>query len=74
MDDLKICFNSFAESNEVHNEMLTLQDCGCLGKIPDVLVGPSGIPAFDESTLPVIQVFYDFKPNDFADPVLLFFK
>lgn len=74
MEDLKICFNHFTEANEVHNEMLMLKDCGCAGKIPDVLVGPTGVPSFDESTLPVVQVFYDFKPTDFSDPVLLFFK
>ena len=31
MDDLKICFNSFTEANEVHNDMLTLSQCGVHG-------------------------------------------
>lgn len=74
MEDLKVCINAFTESNEIRNEMLTLKECGCEGKTPDVIVGPSGIPSFDESTLPVYQLFYDFKPSDFSDPVLLFFK
>jgi hypothetical protein len=31
MNDLKICFNSFTEANEVHNDMLTLAQCGVNG-------------------------------------------
>ena len=32
MKDLKICLNSFAESNEIHDDMLTLADCGVKGE------------------------------------------
>lgn len=28
----------------------------------------------DEEGLPMYQIFYDFKPADFDDPVLLFFE
>lgn len=31
MNDLKICFNSFTEANEVHNDMLTLAQCNVTG-------------------------------------------
>jgi hypothetical protein len=39
-----------------------------------VIVSPEGEPVFDESKIPTIEVFYDFKPADFSDPVLLYFK
>lgn len=32
MDDLKLCLNSFTESNEINNEMLTLVECGMRGQ------------------------------------------
>lgn len=32
MNDLKICFHSFTEANEVTNDMLTLEACGIKGK------------------------------------------
>ena len=28
----------------------------------------------DDEGLPMFQIFYDFKPADFDDPVLLFFE
>ena len=32
MKDLKLCLNSFAEANEIHNDMLTLAECGVRGE------------------------------------------
>ena len=74
VEDLKICFTSFSETNEVNDEMLTLKQCGCNGVMPEIVIGPTGVPMFDESKVPTIPVFYDFKPSDFSDPVLLYFK
>ena len=37
-------------------------------------MSPEGDPIFDESRIPTVQVIYDFKPADFSDPVLLYFK
>lgn len=35
----------------------------------------SGNMIRDESSLPIVQVLYDFKPNDVAvDPILLYYK
>jgi hypothetical protein len=31
MTNLKICLGSFAESNEIDNDMLTLRECGMIG-------------------------------------------
>lgn len=28
----------------------------------------------DEEEIPVVTVYYDYKPSDFEDPVLLYFK
>jgi hypothetical protein len=73
MDDLRLCVNSFVETNEISNDMLMLKDCGVKGVIPETRMGPDGLE-IDESTIPVVQIFYDFKPSATDnDPVLLFF-
>jgi hypothetical protein len=74
MDDLRICFHAFTEANEIKNEMLTLQECGLSGSVPDTFINNKGIVQVDEKTIPIVQVFYDFKPTGHDDPVMLFFK
>ena len=70
MLDLKICLHSFSEINEVNDEMKTLEQMGIEGK---PMYDPDEIPTGGEDGgLPVIQIFYDFKPADFSDPVLLY--
>lgn len=54
--------------------MLTLKECGIGGVIPESSISPEGKVVVDESNIPVVQVFYDFKPTSFDDPVLLFFN
>ncbi|MBP7119391.1 hypothetical protein KBA63_04885, partial [Candidatus Woesebacteria bacterium] len=73
LEDLKICFHAFTEPNEVKNEMLTLKECGINGALREPII-QDGKVQYDESGIPVIQVFYDFKPTGFDDPVLLFDK
>lgn len=73
MDALRLCLNSFSDENEIHNEMLTLRDCGCIGRAPqNALIGPNGVTTFDESEIPVYHIFYDFKPTNLLDPLLLY--
>ncbi len=76
MDDLKVCFNSFADVNEVTDEMLTLKDCGIRG-VPfntAVINTIEGKASEEYRAIPTTQLFYDFKPNNFSDPVILFYK
>ncbi len=70
MENLKICLNSFTESNEINDEMLTLVECGMRGQ-PLEAVGENGVEDF--SSIPMFQIFYDFRPCEFSDPVLLYF-
>jgi hypothetical protein len=42
MTDLKICLNSFTESNEIENEMMTLADYGMKGSQEVYAVSPRG--------------------------------
>jgi hypothetical protein len=91
MEDLKICFNSYSEVNEVQNEMLTLKECGLKGQPlpppateiisktplptaiePDVEGINVVIPVLEK--IPTVALFYDFKPANSSDPVLLHFK
>jgi hypothetical protein len=74
MEDMKICLNAFTESNEVTDDMLTLQDCGIKGAHREIIFGENNVPTVNDSSLPNIDVIYDFKPHDFSDPVLLYFK
>jgi hypothetical protein len=70
MTDLKICLNNFTESNEISDEMLTLLECGMRGEPQEI--DAEGNPM--DSNLPLYQIFYDFKPCEFGDPVLLYFS
>lgn len=70
MEALKICLNAFAESNEITDEMLTLVQCGMRGQPINIL--PDNTE--DVSNVPMFQIFYDFKPQEFGDPVLLYFS
>eukprot|EP00596_Hydrurales_sp_CCMP1899_P001650 CAMPEP_0119051376 /NCGR_PEP_ID=MMETSP1177-20130426/73015_1 /TAXON_ID=2985 /ORGANISM="Ochromonas sp, Strain CCMP1899" /LENGTH=98 /DNA_ID=CAMNT_0007030561 /DNA_START=247 /DNA_END=543 /DNA_ORIENTATION=+ len=76
MEDLKMCFKSFTEANQITDDMLTLLDCGLKGELMNVTMDPiTGVVTRDESSLPVCQVLYDFKPNEVTvDPILLFYK
>ncbi len=73
MDDIKLCFKSYAEENEIFNDMLTLVDCGCYGKPPKfATVSSDGTVTYDDSELPVYEVFYEMKPRELMDPLLLY--
>lgn len=71
--DLKLCFHAFTESNEVTDEMLTLRDCGIQG-YPVGGAATAEERELEERSIPVIQLFYDYKPADEPDPVILFFR
>ena len=58
MRDLKICKDKFAERNELHDDVLTLEEYGIQGIPADM------DPCFQE-------IFYDYKPADHDDPLLL---
>lgn len=52
--------------------MCYVQPCSILSPF---LVPQSDLPEEgDDEGLPMYQIFYDFKPTDFDDPVLLFFE
>jgi hypothetical protein len=74
--DLKICFNAFTESNEVTDEMLTLRECGLQGFPVTVGGGPISEEEkeLEERSIPIVQLFYDYKPANEPDPVILFFR
>ncbi len=72
VSDLKLCLNSFSESNELNDEMLSLAEVGVKGRQPDMKL-VDGDVVIDEDSIPVIAIFYDYKPVDFSDPVLLHF-
>ena len=74
MDDLKLCFNSFSEANEITDEMLTLLEYGLKGVQPEIKVDDNGHLVVSEDNIPIIQVFYDFKPPNSDDAILLHFK
>eukprot|EP01031_Cornospumella_fuschlensis_P036287 gene36287-44021_t len=73
IDDLKLCFHSFTDSNEVLDEMLTLLECGLKGHPVGHAVTPEE-KELEEKNIPVVQCFYDFKPANYSDPVLLYFR
>jgi len=74
MDDLKICFKSFTESNEVHDDMLSLLDLGFKGEQIKITIDEVNRQVLrDESDLPVVTLLYDYKPaTATVDPILLF--
>ncbi|EQC27419.1 hypothetical protein SDRG_14745 [Saprolegnia diclina VS20] len=55
---LKICKDHFAEANELTDEMLTLHEYGI-----------DGAPAFEKEV--VCLIYYDFKPTQHDNPLLL---
>lgn len=73
MDDLKLCFHAFTEANEVHDEMLTLQECGLKG-VPVGYAQTDEEKELEDKSVPVVQLFYDFKPTNYSDPVVLYFR
>eukprot|EP01036_Dinobryon_divergens_P026368 gene26368-35006_t len=68
LDDLKLCFHAFNEENEINNEMLTLKELGLKSCFVDIDNKEEAM------TIPTVQLFYDFKPTNFSDPVILYFK
>lgn len=66
MEELKLCFHSYAEANEVGDEMMTLLECGLKGHPTD----PAELETDKE--IPTVLLFYDFKPTDFSDPIILY--
>ena len=74
IEDLKVCLNAFSEPNEIKDEMLTLKECGCKGRQPSMIIGPSGALEIEPGSIPTFAVFYDFKPVNYSDPILLFSK
>ncbi len=68
MYDLKLCIGNFSEPNEIKDDMLTLRDVGVRGTPID-----PDIPLENQDRIPMVQIFYDFKPCDSGDPVLLYF-
>ena len=73
LDDIKLCFRSFSEENVIANDMLTLVDCGCRGKPPKFAnVSASGAVVFDDSEFPTYEIYYDMKPTELMDPLLLY--
>ena len=71
IEDLKVCLNAFSEPNEVKDEMLTLKECGLRGRQPNMIIGPSGALEIEPGSIPTFSVFYDFKPLNFSDPIML---
>jgi hypothetical protein len=72
LKDLKLCIGSYIEANEIVDEMLTLRECGLAGKPQVKYLDENNMVKIDESDVPVVQIYYDFKPADTGDPVLLF--
>jgi hypothetical protein len=56
--DLVVCKDSFCEKNEMNDDMMTLEDYGVEG-------------CAKELDPVIVQLFYDFKPCDHDDPLLL---
>lgn len=71
IEDLKVCLNAFSEPNEVKDEMLTLKECGLRGRQPNMIIGSSGALEIEPGSIPTFSVFYDFKPLNFSDPIML---
>jgi hypothetical protein len=73
--DMKICFDAYSEANEVKDEMMTIKDCGIKGRQPNMIPDEeNGGHKIEEGSIPTVQVFYDFKPIDYSDPVMLYFN
>ena len=74
VENMKICLDAFSEANEIKDEMLTLKECGLKGRPPNMIPGPDGDLIEEEGSVPTVQVFYDFKPLDYSDPIMLHFN
>lgn len=73
IEDLKLCFHSFIEANEIRDEMLTLKDCGLKGTPVGHAETPEEKEA-EEASIPTFQLFYDYRPLSQSDPVILHFR
>mmetsp|Transcript_14024 Transcript_14024/g.23327 ORF Transcript_14024/g.23327 Transcript_14024/m.23327 type:complete len:148 (+) Transcript_14024:98-541(+) len=78
IDDLKLCFHAFNETNEIKDEMMTLKECGLKGvplEPPELEEGadPATQIKAEDIVVPSIILMYDFKPANFSDPVVLYF-
>jgi hypothetical protein len=73
VEDLRLCFNKFTESNEVFDEMLTLLECGLKG-FPCGAATNAEEKELEEKNIPTVLLLYDFKPSNFSDPVVLYFR
>lgn len=71
VEDMRICIDAFSEANEIKDEMLTLKECGLKGRPPSMIRAPDGSIIEEEGSVPTVHIFYDFKPLDFSDPILL---
>ncbi|KAJ1420719.1 hypothetical protein B484DRAFT_452973, partial [Ochromonadaceae sp. CCMP2298] len=61
IDDLKLCFNAFNETNEIKDEMLTLKECGLSGspmEPPEPLEGEEAMDPADV-VIPTVVLIYD---------------
>ncbi len=72
LKELRVCIGSFIEANECVNDIVTLKECGLSGKPQVKYLDANNQIQIDESDVPVVQIYYDFKPADAGDPVLLF--
>jgi len=73
VSNLKLCFHSFTEPNEVVDEMLTLKECGLHGFPVGGALTPEEREQEDKA-IPTIELYYDYTAADSADPVLLYFR
>jgi 2-iminoacetate synthase ThiH len=73
VEDLKLCFHAFTEANEIHDEMMTLKDLGMKGT-PIGHAETAEDKVAEEASVPVVQLFYDYRPLTQSDPVILHFR
>lgn len=74
LKELRLCIGSFVEANEINDDMSTLKECGLQGKPQSRYLDDNNAIQVDDSGVPRVQIYYDFKPADKGDPVLLYFK
>lgn len=72
-EEITICLNIFSEETIISNEMLTIAELGLVGKVPvNASISPDGTVLFDDSQLPLYQIYYDINSSSQLDPLLLF--
>ena len=71
VEDMRICVDAFSEANEIKDEMLTLKECGLKGRPPNMIRAEDGAVVEEEGSVPTVHIFYDFKPEDHSDPIIL---